>query len=147
MTVSFFINTSEPNKIDKSLSPAEPGTITGTLRERCSITAPSIMFEGNISQFARTNYFYIPAFERYYYITDVVSEYADKVRVTGKVDVLQTYAGSIKAMRGIVARSANKYNTLLQDNAFKVESDPTIVTKTFSNSMTDENIILVLTGV
>lgn len=146
-SIEFMLNTSEARALNKNLQKLK--TVTGTLRDSSSLINPDILIEGDISDFANCNYFKIAAFDnRYYFLTDIESVRNNLIRVQGKVDVLQTYRNrGILNCRGVVARQANKYNTLLSDDCFKIQADSTIVTKTFESGLDSDNLILVLGGV
>lgn len=93
----------EPNRIDKPLT-AEPNlTLTGTLREECSVEEPSILVQ---SDPRGQNYAYIPEFSRYYYITDITAERSNAFRIRLRVDVLMSYKSQILALPVFCMRSA-----------------------------------------
>lgn len=118
MTVSLYINYSEPNRLNKSLSSV--GAFSGRLRGECSAVNPSILVEaGNI---ATANYMQIPEFGRYYYIIDVVSVREGLWLVNGHVDVLMTYASSIRACPALVSRQENDYDLYLTDDKFLIDT-------------------------
>ena len=71
MTINLFQNNSDCNVVSKSLT--AKGTVTGTLREGCSIIDPVIKIEGiSGSDLPYLNYLEIVEFGRYYYIRDIV---------------------------------------------------------------------------
>lgn len=106
-------------------------TLEGVLKEESSIMTPTVLLEYPVTSLAVCNYAYIPDFQRYYFITDVRSIRATLTEVSLRVDVLSTYAESIRACTGIVARQANKWNLYLDDGSFKTYSNPNVLTKAF----------------
>ena len=67
MQIKFYYNSSEKNKINKSIS--RELTMDGNLRDECSVINPTILVEhSNLSNY---NYVYIPEFKRYYFITEM----------------------------------------------------------------------------
>lgn len=93
MTISFYRNSSDNNKIGKVLTLIK--SVDATLRDECSIMSPDILIAANISEFTNCNYMYIPAWGRYYYIDGIVSVRNGLTEVTGNIDVLETYKESI----------------------------------------------------
>lgn len=91
MDIVFYTNESAENVVDKNLT--EVNTYSGYLRSQCSILNPIIMIEDSIIE---GNYFYISEFDRYYYLTEVVSIRTGLWEVHGRVDVLQSFGDTIK---------------------------------------------------
>lgn len=87
MDIILYDNQSEKNKLDKLL--ITPNTITGTLKQECSISSPVILIE--IENPVGYNYAYIPEFSRYYYISDMVSVRNNLWRIYLTVDVLMSF--------------------------------------------------------
>ena len=129
MIVNLFQNNSDTNVVSKSLT--SKGTVTGTLREGCSIIDPVIKIEGiSGSDLPYLNYLEIVEFGRYYYIKDIV--------LVGKlfechchIDVLETYKDQIKPLNAIIARQENRYNLYLQDGLIKQYANPHVQIKQF----------------
>lgn len=144
MTINLFQNNSDANVVSKSLT--AKGTVTGTLREGCSIIDPVIKIEGiSGSDLPYLNYLEIVEFGRYYYIRDIV--------LVGKlfechchIDVLETYKDQIKPLQAIIARNANAYNLYLQDGLIKEYSNPHIQIKQFPGAFTEFEYIFSVCG-
>lgn len=100
MTIILYTNLDPKNKIDKTLS--NGATLTGTLRDECSITNPVIRIEGNTTALAGYNYMYITDFGRYYFITDVKAIRNNLWEVRATVDVLKSFAAAILAQEVIL---------------------------------------------
>lgn len=115
MTVTLYQNASAPNVVNKSLTLVSE--ITGTLREAVSVLDPTITIERSTP--TGFNYFYIPEFGRYYYLTGVSSVINGLLSISGHVDVLKTYATQIANMNAIIKRQENSYNLMLDDGIFK----------------------------
>ena len=93
MDLILYVNNSEKNKLEKSLS--SDLKLTGKLREESSVVNPSIMIQAtNPSSY---NYAYIPEFKRYYFITDMVSVRTGLWEISMHVDVLMSFKDSIKS--------------------------------------------------
>lgn len=131
--VKHYINKSATNVVDKELLLQTPD-LTGTLRDGTSIIDPVIIVEANSPGFQanHSNYIYIEAFGRYYYITDIVSINHTLWELHCHVDVLMSYKDQIKAQTAIIARQESKYNLYLDDGVFMSYQNPIVQTKLFS---------------
>lgn len=144
MIINLFQNNSDTNVVSKSLTPK--GSVTGTLREGCSIIDPVIKIEGiSGSDLPYLNYLEIVEFGRYYYIRDIV--------LIGKlfechchIDVLETYKDQIKPLPAIIARQAHDYNLYLQDGLIKEYANPHIEVKQFPGAFDDYQFIFSVVG-
>lgn len=144
MTIDFYKNHSEKNKLDKDLTSVT--SMTGELKENCSIIDPVIKIVGNVGTFAAVNYMYIAEFGRYYFINNVISINNDICEVHAHVDVLSTYKDQIRAQNAIVSRQERKWNLYLNDGAFKTYQNPYIITKAFSSGFTSQHFVLTVAG-
>lgn len=116
MNVTFYKNNSDKRVITKTLTGAT--TASGvSLYDSTSVTAPVLKMSGGASKIANFNYVYISDFWRYYYITDFTVENG-YILISCKVDVLMSYATSIKECDCIAKRSASDYNFYLNDERF-----------------------------
>ena len=101
MTINFYINTSEKEKFDKSLTNEK--SLTGFLKQATSVINPVITVEmKNPSQY---NYVHIPQFHRYYFISDIVNIKNNLWEIHMNVDVLESFKTQIKANKAIVEKS------------------------------------------
>lgn len=99
MDITLYINTSEVNKLSKDLNSAV--TLQGTIRDASSVIYPSIDIQtDNISTY---NYMYIPLFNRYYFIRDIVAYRNSIWNVKLECDVLQTYKDYINNLSIILS--------------------------------------------
>ena len=145
MNISLYTNSSDKNHIDKNIKQMGT-TMSGTLREDCSITDPVIKIE-HITDFniATCNYAYIPAFGRYYYINDIVC--------TGKlyelhmhVDVLMSFKSQIRNNSAVIARNESSYNLYLADGVFKTYANPHYQIKKFPSGFSGFHYVLTISG-
>lgn len=87
---------------------------------------------------------YIPAFHRYYFITDITAEPAGAGIINATVDVLMSYADSIKQCPAIVTRGARRgqngsaKSTYITDNKLPIANGRSIRVVEFAG--TDLNI-------
>ena len=144
MTIEFYVNQSEKNRLDKTLVSAF--NLNGELKEDCSIIDPVIKIIGDVSSMASVNYMYIPSFSRYYFINNVISINNEICEVHAHVDVLSTYKDEIRAQRAVVSRQEKKWNLYLNDGVFKTYQNPYIITKAFSSGFTSQHFVLSIAG-
>lgn len=129
MIINLYHNASDKNVMDKSLS--EVGTLSGSLRDSCSVTDPTILIEGG--NFSSVNYFYIPEFNRYYYVVSIVSIRTGVWSITGHVDVLMSYRSQIRRLGAVISRAEDNgiANLYLPDDKLLVTSRRDFSLKTF----------------
>lgn len=144
MTIEFYVNQSEKNRLDKTLVSAF--NLNGELKEDCSIIDPVIKIAADVSTMASVNYLYIASFGRYYFINNVISINNDICEVHAHVDVLSTYKDEIRAQRAVVSRQEKKWNLYLNDGVFKTYQNPYIITKAFSSGFTSQHFVLSIAG-
>lgn len=142
ITINLIKNKSDTNVLTKSLETLS--TITGVLKDDTDILNPSILIEGSLP--TNCNYFQIPDFNRYYFITGLESVANDLFKITGHVDVLSTYADSIRNCSGIIARQESEYNLYVDDGSFKVYQNPTFSIKQFDSGFNTAEFILAVAG-
>lgn len=136
---------SAANVVDKDFDIIS--VVKGTMRSPSSILDPVITFlcDNNNAWRSRLNYAHIPAFNRYYYITNIVS--VDGVIDTKSssfpephsmwelhmhVDVLMSFKDEIREQSAVIARQENIYNLMLDDGFFMCYQNPKLQTKLFS---------------
>lgn len=130
MNVNIGTCSSEKRALDKTFNAVK--SLSGTLRNQSNVVNPSIEVEVPVGSIATCNYMTIPEFGRKYYITDMTALGENLTLVSGHVDVLATYASSIRLNRAIVSRSATQgnWNLYLNDPMLKVTNKSKIITKT-----------------
>lgn len=92
----------DTRKINKTVTTIK--TINALPTEPTNILTPVIIAERD-SDIINANYMYIPELNRYYYITAITLIQGNRVSITGKVDVLKTYAEQLQNCTGIITRS------------------------------------------
>lgn len=144
MTLTLYSNASEYAALDKELT--QILSLTGTLREESSIIDPVILVEGLGEHVTEINYAYIPEFGRYYFITNIESVRANLWRLSFHVDVLHTYADSIRENSGIIERNEYSYDLQLNDGLFKTRQNPRIAQYPFPSGFNTWNFVLAVAG-
>lgn len=149
-SIQFYKNSSPVNKVDKDLTLVTQAT--GVLKDSASILQPVITIETTYNSGAallvQSNYAYIEAFGRYYFITDVSAGINGLYEVSMDVDVLMTYSAQIKNQEAVIARQAFKRNMYLDDGWFMAYQKPIFKQLYFSNPTPFESqeYVLIIAG-
>ena len=121
MEVILYKNSSENNVIGKSL--AQIKSVDCNLKNDVSIINPTLVlyYTANLLD---SNYCYIPKFNRYYFIDEIVPITADRCIVKCRVDVLESFKDNILNLDCIVDKqekeiASNKY---INDGSFVTTS-------------------------
>ena len=104
MNLNLYVNSSEKNKIGKTLTNSL--TLQGTLHEETNLINPSIVVEGD--DFSQYNYAYIPKFKRKYFIESMDVIRKNLWRLNLRVDVLESFKTYILNQNVIIADSKTK---------------------------------------
>lgn len=142
MTINLFTNTSPSNYVDKAITPVV--SLEGTLREPTSIIDPIIVIQRDSP--VGFNYAYIPDFNRYYFVKEVVSVNNSLISVAMHIDVLMTFKTAIRGMDAIIKRQENKWNLYLDDGIFKSYQNSKHKYLRFPNGFNEFSFILALAG-
>ena len=129
MEIKLYSMTSERNRLGKSKT--EITTLSGSLKNQCNILNPSIIVE--YIPPANFNYFYIPEFSRYYFVTNITYITNSIVEITGSVDVLDSYEQAIRSNYGVIQRQENIFNLDLYDKSFLTQQNTQLQVKQFPN--------------
>lgn len=145
LSVQLCHNKSPAEKIGKTIDTGN--TYNCVLKDDCSILRPVIDITTSDS-IITYNYMYISDLERYYFIDDIVSLHHAKWRITGHVDVLETYKNSILAQKCVVKRQSKLFNLYLDDPEFHVLNYERIQTLKFpaNNFSKTLKYVLVVNG-
>lgn len=140
--IILYNNRAEPNRLDKTTYLDRYISLRGTLKTSTSIINPSIIIQfenkreyvidndnsivledGNrvvditeLAKFLQANYAYIPTFNRYYYITDIISVRNNLWEIQMSVDVLMSYKEDILSTSCMISRNEFEYNNFLVDS-------------------------------
>ena len=143
MNITFYKNSSEKEKIGKSLSSGL--TLSGNLRDECSITSPSILVEA--TSLVDYNYCYIPEFKRYYFISDIVSVRNNLWRVSLKCDVLESFKSDILNSSCIVNKKQNQsYSNNIDDGSYINRVDNFIEIANYQDGFNSNGEFILLTA-
>ncbi len=155
MKVTFYISSSEKNRLDKTSYLDSIGTLSGVLKDASSVVNPIITFEireimtlkviddalrfvkDSTNQFviadvawknfvAKTNYAYIDAFGRYYYITDIVALTNELFEIHFASDVLMSFKDQIRALSAYINRNEFVFDPFIEDNLRPTRMDKSV---------------------
>ena len=142
--ITLQINSSEKNKLDKEIT--DIATVSGVLKEDTSIIDPVIKIECDLSDYVNCNYITIPEFGRKYFVNNIRSVRNGLVEFSCHVDVLSSFADSIRTNKAIIKRQENNWNLYLNDGTFKVYQNPMVLTKAFPSGFTTQEFVLAVAG-
>ena len=135
-TCVFFQNTAEPIRVNKTDYLTEQIRVAGNLRDISDVIDPSITFECADDKILKSNYVYIPAFNRYYFINSITSVRTNLWRVNLHCDVLYSFRNDVLQIKAIIDRQENNFNRYLIDNNMPLSSIPY---KEAKEILTDDN--------
>lgn len=142
MVIKLYRNASPPEKIGKSLSNSNP--MNGTLRDSTNLLDPVIMFEAdNLSGY---NYMYIPSFNRYYFIKSIDVVRTGLWRVSGHVDVLESFKTAIKSNTVILSDSETYSNVYLSGEQWRTTVKTKIDVVSFSSGFNNAGEYILITA-
>lgn len=143
MEVILYKNSSENNVIGKSL--AQIKSVEANLKNDVSIINPTLVlnYTANILD---SNYCFIPKFNRYYFIDEIVPITGDRCIVKCRVDVLESFKEDIKSLTVILDKSQSIYksNKYLDDGSFIVENKDFNTIYNFPNGFNDEGTFILI---
>ena len=119
--INLYQNLAEVNRVDKSEFLLGVGTLSGALRDECSLITPGIVYQS--SDVPEFNYVYIPIFNRYYFVTSLSSVGKNVWRMELNCDVLMSYKDSIFMLQGVIGRQENDFNDFLIDDKIPTQKD------------------------
>lgn len=131
MKLTLYQTTADPRALDKitnasRISPEGGITIENT--DRIDVLTPVFEIAMN-SSYMTANYAYCDAFDRYYYINDVLINTAQRLELHCSVDVRQSFSAAIRATECTIVRAeAIAQPTKIIDNKLPVNPTSKIVT-------------------
>lgn len=144
MVIYLYKNRSEKEKLEKTL--ASELEMSGYLRDESSVIEPVFRIESG-ADLSRYNYVEIPAFHRYYYITDIIVIRTGLWELHFAVDVLMSFRSDIYALDVILSDSeTNGASNYLSGEQWR----STVKTKTdilnFSSGLLDTGEYILITA-
>lgn len=146
MTITFYKTTSEPNRVDKSLtSLGNTEIIVGYGGKDLDKINPFVRVKVETADFDKNcNYAYIDEFSRYYFVESVTIVDGGLFELRLHVDVLYTYKTAIGTSDALVVRSGNTNNKYIVDALKPIGNKSTIQLYEFAqgfNRSTDTVIV------
>lgn len=118
-TVILFLKmSSESDVIGKTFDTEHYTKLEGKLLYDQSILSPKFVISGDVTGY---NYAYIPDFNRFYYITDIVLNQNTVQTVSFKVDALESWKSGILNCNAILERQESKISSQLNDGQYWTE--------------------------
>ena len=143
MEIKLYKNLSENNVIGKTLTQIK--SVEANLKNDVSVINPTFIlyYTDNILQ---SNYCFIPKFNRYYFIDEIVPITGDRCVVKCRVDVLESFKEDIKSLTVILDKTQSIYksNKYLNDGSFVVENKDFNTIYNFSNGFNDEGTFILI---
>ena len=143
MEIKLYKNLSENNVIGKTLTQIK--SVEAQLKNDVSIINPTLVlnYTANILD---SNYCFIPKFNRYYFIDEIVPITGDRCIVKCRVDVLESFKEDIKSLTVILdkAQSIYKSNKYLDDGSFIVENKDFNTIHNFPNGFNEEGTFILI---
>lgn len=144
VAIKFYTNNSEAIAPEKSLTLIAEKDCE--LKGDVTIQSPRIIVTGDAAAYSLCNYFYIPAFHRYYFLTSCVAVPGGMLEITGDVDVLSSAWPYIKSKDAVIERQENQFNLYLNDGTFQAYANDQVVTKEFPSGFGTPAYVLIVAG-
>lgn len=141
MTITLYNMTSPEEKIGKTMTAVL--TMTGSLRNESGRTRPSILIEADIGDLSNVNYMRIEEFDRYYFVSEIESIRSGACRISGRVDVLESFKDSILNETVILKRQRNNWNLYINDGSLIAYENDKMYTVNFPTGITGKSFMLV----
>lgn len=139
--------TDENNKVLKTpdLTTAK-AYANGTFRDSVSVLRPVFRI-ATTDDLTAYNYCWIDEFNRYYFVEDITAVRNGLWEFTCRCDVLFTYSTEIYALKAVVKRQQEEFNTYLNDSQYMSLNYPRVQTYAFPTGFSSTfNYILTTTG-
>lgn len=144
MIIVLYNNTSENIEMFKSIT--QLTQLEGTLKSDVSILSPSIEVSGIDSIVNQVNYCFIPDFNRFYFVTNIIITGKNLVTLELDVDVLMSHAAQIVENYAVIERQEYVYNMQLRDVNIPTYNQTQIEYINFPTSFTDFSLIIPILG-
>lgn len=142
--INLYKNSAEPNRLDKTDYLEQVGTLYGAFRKETSLLQPTLIVE--LNDIPNFNYCYIPPFNRYYYINNIISIKKGLWELDLSIDVLMSYKLAILNCSGFVERNEFNFNSKLIDDKRVIEQGVDVEEYSVSNSLFDTTPSFIVQG-
>ena len=154
MFLRLYKNSSADNVVDKSVNLLHEFEEV-IFKEESSFFFPVIIIGGikndafiDLESISKCNYFSLPKFDRYYYITDIIMKKGQCIEIHGKVDVLMSFKADIMSSSQdaqLIVRQEVKKNNYLVDSEMPLSSKKQIIEHEFGDVLADNGYYILAT--
>ena len=143
MEVILYKNSSENNVIGKSL--VQIKSVECNLKNDVSVVNPTFVLSYTDS-ILDSNYCFIPKFNRYYFIDEIIPITGDRIIIRCKVDVLESFKNDIKSLTAIINKQETIADKFIDDGSWIVENKDFLQSYNFSNGFNDSGEFILITA-
>ena len=146
MNIKLCSSTSEIVAINKDISIIDD--VSATIKGALSVENPVLILQYKSDIQSNVNYVYIPEYNRYYFVTDIINLTGGRYELHCKVDVLMRFKDNILNLSCIVDKQSSKDNAnmYLDDGSFVVQSKEFVDTINFPNGFNDNGEFILITA-
>lgn len=143
MQIVLYKNLSENNVIGKNLTQIK--TLECNFKNDVSIINPNLVLYYEFA-LLDANYCYIPNFNRYYFIDEIIPITGDRSIIKCRVDVLESFKDDIKSLTAIINKQETIADKFIDDGSWIVENKDFLQSYNFSNGFNDSGEFILITA-
>ena len=143
MEVILYKNSSENNVIGKTLTQIK--SVECNLKNDVSVVNPTLVLSYTDS-ILDSNYCFIPKFNRYYFIDEIIPITGDRSIIKCRVDVLESFKDAIKSLTAIINKQETIADKFIDDGSWIVENKDFLQSYNFSNGFNDNGEFILITA-
>ena len=143
MEVILYKNSSENNVIGKTLTQIK--SVECNLKNDVSVVNPTFVLSYTDS-ILDSNYCFIPKFNRYYFIDEIIPITGDRSIIKCRVDVLESFKDDIKSLTAIINKQETIADKFIDDGSWIVENKDFLQSYNFSNGFNDNGEFILITA-
>lgn len=146
MNIKLCSSASEIVAINKDVSIIDD--VSATIKGALSVENPVLILQYKSDIQSKVNYVYIPEYNRYYFVTDIINLTGGRYELHCKVDVLMSFKDYILNLSCIVDKQSSKDNAnmYLDDGSFVVQSKEFVDTINFPRGFNDNGEFILITA-
>lgn len=146
MNIKLCSSTSEIVAINKDITIIDD--VLATIKGALSVENPVLILQYKSDIQSKVNYVYIPEYNRYYFVTDIINLTGGRYELHCKVDVLTSFKDYILNLSCIVDKQSSKDNAnmYLDDGSFVVQSKEFVDTINFPRGFNDNGEFILITA-
>ena len=146
MNIKLCSSASEIVAINKDISIIDD--VSATIKGALSVENPVLILQYKSDIQPNVNYVYIPEYNRYYFVTDIINLTGGRYEIHCKVDVLMSFKDYILNLSCIVDKQSSKDNAnmYLDDGSFVVQSKEFVDTIDFPRGFNDNGEFILITA-